>query len=348
MGIQERTSVRCSGVNCQHIKIYNFNTVWESLIRFQQGISQTQAMLKIGASAIMQEATPNIRNLSSNLAPLKCDFVLIKRICGLIYKFSRSMDLFSTTFCLSSNCLYTILVHIICFDPNFRAVVLASIQMLLAQRSSNMAYFRHYHYYRYLLSIIKMHNKKKPVVMRDQRTWSYTAASDWNADLAEVENHHATIRAICCKEEFRLEASFSSTRHYSNVDLLTMLKCTNKQLTIAFKVLRATVVEVTNVTAIVRIMRLKTVRWPQETGRRPYGTLTVIAATTRLPYGRRKGAVSPPLGRREAAVRFSRHSRQGEKTHAISRPSQGHLTMTLRCGCGLAALRYLKKSLMWS
>ena len=46
--IQERTSVSCSGVNCQHVKLYGFNTVWESLIWFQPEIPQTRAMRKLG------------------------------------------------------------------------------------------------------------------------------------------------------------------------------------------------------------------------------------------------------------------------------------------------------------
>ena len=44
--------------------------------------------------------------------PLKCDLILIKRICGLIHKLSHWMNLFSTTFCFSSNTVLKILVHI--------------------------------------------------------------------------------------------------------------------------------------------------------------------------------------------------------------------------------------------
>ena len=101
MDIQERTSVSCTGVNCQHVKLYGFNTVWESLIWFHQGIS---SHAKIGAGTIMQEATPNGANLSSKWVPLQWVLILIRRICGLFHKFSRSINLFSTTFCLSFNC----------------------------------------------------------------------------------------------------------------------------------------------------------------------------------------------------------------------------------------------------
>ena len=60
---------------------------------------------KIGAATIMQEATPNVGNLLSKCVPLKWDSILIKRIYGLIHNFSRSINVFSTTFCFSSNCV---------------------------------------------------------------------------------------------------------------------------------------------------------------------------------------------------------------------------------------------------
>ena len=41
----------------------------------------------------------------------------------------------------------------ICFDPSYRIVVVASIQMLLARLILDVAYFRHYYYYGNLLSI---------------------------------------------------------------------------------------------------------------------------------------------------------------------------------------------------
>ena len=44
---------------------------------------------KIGAGTIMQEATPNVGNLSSKWVPLKWDLISIKRIFGLIHIFSR-------------------------------------------------------------------------------------------------------------------------------------------------------------------------------------------------------------------------------------------------------------------
>ena len=45
-------------------------------------------------------------------APLKWDIISVKRICGFIHKFSRSIDLLSKTFCLISDCVKRILVHI--------------------------------------------------------------------------------------------------------------------------------------------------------------------------------------------------------------------------------------------
>ena len=53
---------------------------------------------KIGAGTIMQEATPNMENLSSKWAPLKWVLILIKWICGLIHKFSGSNNLLSKNF----------------------------------------------------------------------------------------------------------------------------------------------------------------------------------------------------------------------------------------------------------
>ena len=68
----------------------------------------------------MQETSPNVGNLSSKLATLKWDLILIKWICGLIHNFSHSTYLFSTTFCLSSNCVYKILVHIYLLWPKIQ------------------------------------------------------------------------------------------------------------------------------------------------------------------------------------------------------------------------------------
>ena len=59
----------------------------------------------IGAATIMQEATPNVGNLSSKCVPLKWDSISIKRIYDLIHKFSLSINVFSTKFCFSSNCV---------------------------------------------------------------------------------------------------------------------------------------------------------------------------------------------------------------------------------------------------
>ena len=46
--IQGRTSVSCNGVNGQYVHLYGFNTVWEPMIWFQQGILQTRSMGKLG------------------------------------------------------------------------------------------------------------------------------------------------------------------------------------------------------------------------------------------------------------------------------------------------------------
>ena len=47
------------------------------------------------------------------------------------------------------------------FDPNYRMVVVASIQMLLARWILDIAYFRHYHYYGHVLSIIGICNPEE-------------------------------------------------------------------------------------------------------------------------------------------------------------------------------------------
>ena len=60
--------------------------------------------VKTGAATTMQEATQNVGNVSSKWVSLKWDLLLIKRICDLVHRFSRSINLFSTTFCLNSNC----------------------------------------------------------------------------------------------------------------------------------------------------------------------------------------------------------------------------------------------------
>ena len=116
---------------------------------------------KIGAATIMQEATPNVGNLLSKCVPLKWDSILIKRIYDLIHKFSRSINVFSTTFCFSSNCVLRFWYNCICFDPNYTMVVVASIQMLLARRIWDIAYFRHNYYYGNLLSIIGICNPEE-------------------------------------------------------------------------------------------------------------------------------------------------------------------------------------------
>ena len=45
-----------------------------------------QSHAKIGAGTIMQEATPNVGNLSSKWLPLNWDLILIKRIFGFVVK----------------------------------------------------------------------------------------------------------------------------------------------------------------------------------------------------------------------------------------------------------------------
>ena len=91
-------------------------------------------------------------------------------------------------------------------------------------------------------------------------------------------------------------------------------------------------VVVTNVTATARrpydSWDKKSYGDRKETGRWPYGNLTVVAATTSLPYGRRKGAVRPTQGLREATVQFSRHPRQGKNRM----PPHGHHEATVQFG----------------
>ena len=49
----------------------------------------------------------------------------------------------------------------ICFDPKYKTEVVASIQMLLAQRILDVAYFLHYYYCGHLLSIITIYNPEE-------------------------------------------------------------------------------------------------------------------------------------------------------------------------------------------
>ena len=102
----------------------------------------------------------NVGNLSSKLAPLNWGLIIIYLICDSIHRFSRSIHLFSPTFCL--NYVFIILwCKCICFDTNYRTIVVAFIQMLLAQRILDMAYFCHYHYNGHLLPFIKICNPEE-------------------------------------------------------------------------------------------------------------------------------------------------------------------------------------------
>ena len=114
---------------------------------------------------------PKCGKLIIKMGTTKMRLYLIKRICDLIHKFPRSINVFSTTFCLSLLAFRRFWYTYICFDPNYRTAGVASIQMLLAQWIWNMAYFSHYYYYGHLLCIIKICNPDETVVMRDQRVW---------------------------------------------------------------------------------------------------------------------------------------------------------------------------------
>ena len=118
-------------------------------------------MRKIGADTIMQQATSNVWNVSSKWAPLKWDLIFIKRIYDLIHKFSRLINLFSKRFDRVLIAFIRFLYTYICFDRNYRMVVVVSMQMLLAQRIMHMAYFRPYYYYSYFQSIIKIYNQEE-------------------------------------------------------------------------------------------------------------------------------------------------------------------------------------------
>ena len=116
---------------------------------------------KIGTGTIMQEATPNVGNLSSKLVPLKWDLISIKRIYGLIHNFPRSINCFKQRFVWVPTAFRGFWYTYICFGPNYRAVVVASIQIVHAKRILDMAYFRHYYYYGQLLSIIEIYNPEE-------------------------------------------------------------------------------------------------------------------------------------------------------------------------------------------
>ena len=118
---------------------------------------------KYGNQSIVLCHTKNWGGYHNAMSHLKCgrkwDSILIRRIFGSIHKFSRSFNLFST-FYLSSVFIRFWYTYI-CFDLNYRTVVMASIQMLLVQRILDMAYFRHYYYYGHLLSITKLYNPEE-------------------------------------------------------------------------------------------------------------------------------------------------------------------------------------------
>ena len=74
-------------------------------------------------------------------------------------------------------------------------LVVASIEMLLAQRVWDMAFFRYYRYYNNCLYIMKIYNPEEIFVMRHQRAWLKTATQDWNVGLAEAQHRQTTIRS---------------------------------------------------------------------------------------------------------------------------------------------------------
>ena len=82
------------------------------------------------------------------------------------------------------------------------------------------------------------------------------------------------------------------------------------------------------------------------TARRPGGDRTANSRFLQLLQVCRTAAVRPPEGRCEAAVRFSRHPRKSKNachlTVIANRPHDQR-TMPLQCGCGVSALRSLKK-----
>ena len=129
---------------------------------------------KLRTGTIMQEITPNVGNLSSKWASLKWDLIWTKRVCGLFHKFPHSINLFSTRFCLNSNCVYKFLVHTYLLTSNYRTVVVASIQILLVKQ------IRIWHIFVIVIltvincPFLKYTIQKKPVVMRDQRAWLQT------------------------------------------------------------------------------------------------------------------------------------------------------------------------------
>ena len=113
---------------------------------------------KIEAGTIIQEATPNVGNLPSKWVPLKWALILTKRNFGLIHKLARSMNLLLKSFVWVLTMFRGFWYTITCFDPKYKKVVVASIQILLAQWILDMAYFLQYYYYGHLLSIIMIHN----------------------------------------------------------------------------------------------------------------------------------------------------------------------------------------------
>ena len=65
--------------------------------------------------------------------------------------FSRSIIFFRQRSVWVLTALIRFYFTYFCFDPNYITLVVASIQMLLARRILDVAYFRHYHYYSHLL-----------------------------------------------------------------------------------------------------------------------------------------------------------------------------------------------------
>ena len=71
--------------------------------------------------------------------------------------------------------------------------MVTSIQMLLARRILDMAYFHHYWCYGYLLSIIKMYKQEETCCYGRLASVIINSSTGLKCGLAEAKHHQATI-----------------------------------------------------------------------------------------------------------------------------------------------------------
>ena len=120
----------------------------------------------------------------------------ISRICAvrlvpkINFHWLQGWNRFSTTFIWFRTAFRRFWYIYIFLNPNHRAVMVASIQMLLVQQLLDMAYF-YYRYYGHLLFIIRYAVQENTCYLTSQCDYKQ---QHWIEMLAEAQLHQTTIR----------------------------------------------------------------------------------------------------------------------------------------------------------